>query len=43
MVTYSDTSRKQRKKLVVKTGPAELGPSLTVVPDMAETSEAASV
>lgn len=44
MVTYLDTSRKQKeKKLVFKTGPAELGPSLTEVPDMAKTSEAALV
>lgn len=36
MVTELDTSRKQRKKLVLKTGPAELGPFLTVDPDMAK-------
>lgn len=44
MVTYLDTSRKVRKKkLVFKTGPAELGPFLTEVLDMAKTSEAALV
>lgn len=43
MVTYLDTSRKERKKLVPKTGPAELDPFLTEVPDMAKTSEAALV
>lgn len=44
MVTYLDTSRKWKEKmLVLKTGPAELGPFLTEVPDMAKSSEAALV
>lgn len=44
MVTFLDTSRKQKeKKLVLKTGHAKKSPFLTEVPDMAKTSEAALV
>lgn len=45
MFTYLDTSRNKeiRRRFVLKTGPPELGPFLTEVPDMAKRSEAALV